>query len=57
MAFDDVILAMKKACEEMQPYKRSDCPVCGWMLETSVDNITHCKFCGWADRHPIERHI
>lgn len=49
------IIAMKRTCEQMQPYQRQDCPNCGWMLETSADNILHCKFCGWQDQHPIKR--
>jgi ribosomal protein L37AE/L43A len=51
------ILAMRKACEEMIPYQRQDCPVCSWALETAADGITHCKFCGWADSHPIKRDV
>jgi hypothetical protein len=38
------ILAMKKACEKLEPYQRADCPICGWMLETAVDGLLHCKF-------------
>ena len=51
------IRAMKKSCEQMQPYQRQDCPFCGWMLEMAADGIIHCKFCGWADQHPIVRNV
>ena len=51
------ILAMRKACEEMQPYQRSDCPFCGYPLETAADNLIHCRFCGCADQHPIKRDV
>jgi ribosomal protein L37AE/L43A len=51
------IRAMKKACEEMPPYQRQDCPVCAWPLETSADNIIHCRFCGWTDQNPILRQV
>ncbi len=51
------ILAMRKATEELQPYQRQDCPVCGWMLQRSVDDILHCRFCGWTDQHPIKRDV
>jgi ribosomal protein L37AE/L43A len=51
------ILAMRKACEEMPPYQRSDCPVCGFQLETAVDGIIHCRYCGWADSYPLKRDV
>ena len=51
------ILAMRKACEEMQPYQRNDCPLCAWPLETAADGIIHCRLCGWADQHPIKRDV
>jgi ribosomal protein L37AE/L43A len=51
------ILAMRKAAEEMPPYKRQDCPFCGWMLEVAADGITHCKLCGWTDEHPLRRSV
>lgn len=51
------ILAMKRACEKMQPYQRPDCPICGWNLETTVDGLIHCRFCGWASEYPIKRDI
>jgi hypothetical protein len=51
------ILAMQEACNKMPPYKRADCPVCGWNLETSPDDIIHCLFCGWTDSHPIKRDL
>jgi len=59
---DNVILgleirAMRRACEEMQPYQRQDCPVCGYHLETAADGILHCKWCGWTDQHPIKRDV
>jgi len=49
------ILAMRRACEAQQPYQRSDCPECGWNLETAFDGILHCQFCGWTDQHYIKR--
>lgn len=51
------ILAMKKACENMPPYRRADCPICGWNLETAADGLIHCRFCGWTDEHPIKRDV
>jgi hypothetical protein len=51
------ILAMREACNKMQPYMRADCPICGWSLETSFDDIRHCKFCGWQDQYPVKRDI
>ncbi len=51
------IRAMQKACERMEPYKRGDCPNCGWPLEVSIDGITHCKFCGYCDQYPIQRDV
>jgi hypothetical protein len=51
------ILAMKAGCEKLQPYMRNDCPNCGWNLETSIDDIRHCKFCGYQDSYPIKRDI
>jgi len=55
MSVGEEILAMKKSCEQMQPYLQPDCPVCGWVLETSIDGIRHCKLCGWTDHRPINR--
>jgi len=52
------ILAMKKACEELEPYQRTDCPQCGWPLELSQDGILHCKFDGWTDGPiPFRRNV
>ncbi len=51
------ILGMRKACEEMQPYQRMDCPACGWMLETAADGIIHCRFCTWASEYPLVRDV
>jgi len=51
------IIAMRRACEEMPAYQRSDCPACGWSLETSADSILHCEFCGWTDQNPIVRNV
>jgi hypothetical protein len=51
------IRAMKKAADEMTPYQRMDCPVCGWFLETAADGIIHCKFCGYTDQNPIIRDV
>jgi tRNA(Ile2) C34 agmatinyltransferase TiaS len=51
------ILAMQEACNKMPPYKRADCPNCGWNLETSPDDIIHCKFCGYASEHPLKRDL
>lgn len=51
------ILAMRRACEEMQPYQRQDCPHCGAPIETAADGILHCRFCGWASENPIVRDV
>lgn len=51
------ILAMQKACEKLEPYKRADCPTCGWSLEDTPDGIRHCKFCGYQDHYPIKRDL
>lgn len=51
------IRAMRKACEQMQPYKRSTCPICEWPLRISVDDITECPFCGYTDMSPIIRNV
>ena len=51
------IRAMRKACEDMAPYQRADCPICGWPLRVSIDNIIECMFCGWTDQNPIVRNI
>ena len=49
MAIGDDILAMMRACEEMPEYQRTDCPECGWHID-SVDGVLHCPFCGWVSR-------
>ena len=49
MSIGDDILAIKRACEELQPYKRTDCPICAWNLEELPEGTLHCKFCGWTD--------
>ena len=49
MAIGNDIPAMKRATEEQQPYKRADCPICAWNLETLSDGSLHCPFCGWVD--------
>jgi tRNA(Ile2) C34 agmatinyltransferase TiaS len=51
------ILAMKTACEKLTPYLRPDCPECGWALETTPDDIRHCKLCGYQTEYPIKRHL
>ncbi len=51
------ILAMRKAAEELQPYQRQDCPVCGYALQRSVDEILHCLWCGWTDMNLIKRDV
>ena len=51
------ILAMREACRKMEPYKRSDCPFCGYPLRVAVDGITGCIFCGWRDQNPLRRDI
>jgi hypothetical protein len=51
------ILAMRKACEDMPPYKRADCCFCGFTTEVAVDGVTHCKWCGWQDDYPIKRDV
>ena len=51
------IRAMRKACEQMQPYQRQDCPICAWPLRTSVDQIIECQFCGWTDMSPTVRNV
>ena len=51
------IIAMRKACEVMEPYKRGDCPNCNWPLRISVDDITECLCCGWQDSYPVKRDI
>lgn len=51
------ILAMRDACEQMPPYKRNDCPKCGWSLRVAADDITECPFCGWTDQNPIVRDV
>lgn len=53
------IRAMQKAAEEMKskPYLRGDCPICGWPLETSVDGLRHCRFCGWVSENTIKRDV
>ena len=40
------ILVMKRACEEQELVKRTDCPLCAWTLE-EAQGIQHCPFCGW----------
>jgi len=55
MACGDEILAWKKACEEQQPYERSDCPLCGWTLEKTEDGTLHCKFCGYTNRLAVKK--
>ena len=49
------IMAMQKACEEMQPYQRNDCPYCSYPLRTSPDGIISCLCCGWQDHYPLKR--
>ena len=52
------ILAMRKSCEKMEPFKRGDCPVCGYTpLRVSVDDITECLFCGWTSENPLIRSV
>ncbi len=51
------IRAMRKACEQMQPYQRQDCPVCAWPLQVAADGIIHCRFCGWTDQSPLVRQV
>ena len=51
------IRAMRKACQEMQPYQRADCPICSWPLEIAPDGIIHCKFCTWTDQSPLRRDV
>ena len=48
------IMEWKRACETT-PYRRNDCPVCGYHLKTAVDGIIECGFCGWTDRNVIKR--
>lgn len=50
MAAGDEILQMKKAAEETQPIRRTECPVDYHPLEKTEDGILHCPFCGWTDR-------
>lgn len=42
------IVAMKEACENQVPYQRTDCPECGYKIETIDDGTLHCKWCGWT---------
>lgn len=51
------IRAMKKAAEKLPPYRRPDCPICGWTLEETPDQLIHCRFCGWTDQFPIQRDV
>jgi ribosomal protein L37E len=51
------ILAMQEACAKLTPYQRGDCPVCGFPLETTPDDIIHCRTCGWQNFYPIKREI
>jgi hypothetical protein len=51
------IRAMRKSCEEMQPYQRNDCPLCAWPLRISVDGIIECIFCGWVSEHQLRRDV
>ena len=49
MATGDEILAWKRAIEEQEPERRTDCPVCGWTLEESNRGGLHCELCGWTE--------
>ena len=51
------IMAMEKACAKMEPYQRADCPICSCALETTPDNIRHCRLCGYQDQYPIKRDL
>ena len=51
------ILAMQSACDNLPAYRRGDCPICSWALETAADGIIHCKFCGWVDQPSVERDV
>ena len=47
MGVGDEIVAMREACEQMQPYQRTDCPNDGWPLEMDENGVLHCPFDGW----------
>lgn len=51
------IIAMQRACEQQTPYLRPDCPVCSWPLETTTDQIRHCRFCGYTEQNVIKRDV
>ena len=52
------ISGMIRACNAMQPYKRPDCPKCGWeQIEVSIDGLHHCKFCGNTFEFYITRDV
>jgi len=51
MAAGDEILAWKKAIEEQELERRTDCPVCGWNLEEHPKTgLLHCPWGHWTER-------
>lgn len=51
------LLAMRRAAANQVPYQRSDCPICGWILEKHhKTGQLHCPFDGWTDSISSGRH-
>ena len=44
------ILGWIKDLQQQQPYKRDDCPKCGWTLEEHPQKGLHCPLCGWTEQ-------
>ena len=49
------ILVMKRACEEQEPVKRTDCPICAWTLEEAGGD-TALSLLRLAKLHCYTRH-
>lgn len=43
-----------KSVQSQKPYRRNDCPICGWTVEETKRSGLHCPFCGWTE-FPIKQ--
>jgi len=49
MTFGSEILAEIKRIRELEPERRTLCPVCEYEL-SEKDGKLYCEFCGWRER-------
>ena len=50
MATGDEILREIKRIRELEPERRTLCPVCEYELSETEDGILYCEWCGWRER-------